>query len=185
MWNSYPPSKLSFKIVYFDSSCMDKDVEVLAQDKQNLTHYIPDKQNSKILLWSSFYHFGHAGLSTKQMQFFKIMNHLPDGFPQLKGLLKEQISSTIVVSFKRYFFAVSIPCSTNNPYGSHNPWAEKSVDALTGRGGSVKKRWVPRVRGAINNTQWALLLHFCDSQNFVIAECRGLWHGNRILNLWI
>lgn len=94
---------------------MDKDVEVLAQDKQNLTHYMPDKQNSKILLWSNFYLLGRPGLSMKQMQFFKIVNHLPDGFPQLKGILKEQISSTIVVSFKRYFFAVSIPYSTNNP----------------------------------------------------------------------
>lgn len=104
---------------------MDKDAGVLAQDKQNLTHYIPDKQNSRILLWSSFYLLGHPGLSMKQMQFFKVkkvrmacpssMNHLPDGFPQLKGILKEQISSTRVVSFKRYFFAVSIPFNTNNP----------------------------------------------------------------------
>lgn len=104
---------------------MDKHVGVLAQDKQNLTHYIPDKQNSKILLSSSFYLLGLPGLSMKQRQFFKIkkvrmsrpssMNHLPDGFPQLKGILKEQISSTIVVSFKRYFFAVSVPYTTNNP----------------------------------------------------------------------
>ena len=123
MWNSYPPSKFSFKIVYFDSSCMDKDVGVLAQDKQNLTHCIPDKRNSKILLWSSFYLLCLPGLSMKQRLFFKIkvrmscpssMNHLRDGFPQLKGILKEQISSTIVVSFKSYFFAVSIPYTTNN-----------------------------------------------------------------------
>lgn len=103
---------------------MDKDVGVLAEDKQNLTHNIPDKQNSKIFLWGSVFLLGVPGLSTKQMQFFKIkvrmscpcnMNHLPDGFPQFKGILKEQISSTIVVSFKRYFLAVSIPFTTNNP----------------------------------------------------------------------
>lgn len=43
------------------------------------------------------------------------MNHLPDGFPQLKGILKEQISSTIVISFKRDFLAVSIAFTTDNP----------------------------------------------------------------------
>lgn len=39
---------------------MDRDAGVLAQDKQNLTHYIPDKQSSKILLWNNFLSFGSS-----------------------------------------------------------------------------------------------------------------------------